>query len=93
MTDHTSATFRNYDTAGTDKWRATPLKFRKSKTDFSTVTGFEHPDDALNREYLAAGAADDQRRPLCWAVHDGIACRRPVTWKKGARYCWEGRGG
>lgn len=92
MADLTSTIHRQYRTAGSEKWRNTPIKFRKSTVDYSVILGLEHPDYALNQEYIQAGAALDRSRPLCVAVHDGIACRRPVTWKEGARYCWEGRG-
>jgi len=54
------------------------------------VREFEHPDAALNAEYLAAGVADDHESPLCVGIHQGQICRRPA--RKGARFCWEGRG-
>ncbi len=92
MADLISTVHRQYRTAGSEKWRNTPIKFEKSKTDYSVFMGLEHPDHALNQEYLDAGAGRDHSRPLCVAVHNGVACRRPVTWKEGARYCGEGRG-
>lgn len=91
MADLTSTRFRQYDNAGTAKWRATPIEPNKIKSGYAELE-LEHPDHALNQEYINAGAADDRERPLCWAIHNGIPCRRPVTWMEGARYCWQGRG-
>jgi hypothetical protein len=86
MADLTSTVHRQYH-AG-EKWRATPIKFKKSKIDYSVFLGLVHPDAALNQEYLDAGAAKDRERPLCFGVHSGIACRRPA--RRERRYCWKG---
>lgn len=79
------------DNPGADKWRATPIRITKSKTDYSSMEK-DHPDDPLNNEYIRAGAALDCIRPLCFAVHDGVICKRPVTWREGSKYCNKGRG-
>ena len=76
--------------AGTDKWRATPINPSRSKIDYSVLMEFEHPDHALNQEYMDAGAADDRERPLCFGVHSGIICRRLA--KRRSRFCYLGRG-
>jgi len=86
MADTISTQFRKYNAGA--KWRNTPIG-TKSKIDYSKMVQF-HPDNALNQEYIDAGAADDRERPLCWAVHSGVVCRRPA--RKGARFCWKGRG-
>ena len=89
MADLITDTFRKYQETGKGKWPGKAITITKSKTDYSSERGW-HPDDALNDEYIKAGAADDHERPLCWAVHNGIACRRPV--RRGTKYCWEGKG-
>ena len=78
------------DSAGSGLMRRTPLNYRKSKIDYSVSVGFEHPDHALNEEYIRAGAADDHETPLCIGIHSGVVCRRPA--RKGARFCYLGRG-
>ena len=44
----------------------------------------------INQEFIDAGAADDNESPLCFAVHNGIACRRAAM--IGERFCREGQG-
>ncbi len=89
MADLITDTFRKYQEDGSSKASGTSITITKSKTDYSSERGW-HPDDAVNQEYIDAGAAKDCERPLCWSVHNGVACRRPV--KRGTRYCWKGRG-
>jgi len=61
--------------AGTEKWRNTPLG-PKSKINYSNMESW-HPDNALNDEYIAGGAADDHETPLCWIIHEpGVICKR-----------------
>ncbi len=81
--------FRQYQETGKGKWPGKAITITKSKTDYSSMEK-EHPDDALNAEYIAAGAADDHETPLCFAVHDQIPCRRLA--RKGTRFCYLGRG-
>jgi hypothetical protein len=91
MADLTTDTFRKYQEDGSSRAPGTAITLAKSriKTDYSSERGW-HPDNPINEEYIAAGAAKDHDRPLCWAVHDGIVCRRPV--RRGRHYCREGRG-
>ncbi len=89
MADLISDTFRKYQETGKGKWPGKAITITKSKTDYSSVEN-EHPDDALNQEYIDAGAADDHDRPLCFAVHDGEICHLIV--RRGSKYCWKGRG-
>ena len=72
---------------GTELWRNTPLKPSYLKSGLAESELY-HPDNALNQEYLDAGAADDREAPLCFAVHNGLVCRRPA--QKGTLYCWAG---
>ena len=83
--------FRQYKEDGSTRSPGTGINITKSKTDYSLVQG-SHPDNALNQEYINAGAARDTWRSLCFAVHDGVPCRRPVTWREGSEYCNKGRG-
>ena len=89
MADLITDTFRKYKETGKGKWPGKAISLTKSKTDYSKQFTY-HPDDALNQEYLDAGAADDRDRPLCFAVHRGEVCKRLV--RRGTRYCWEGKG-
>ncbi len=90
MADLISDTFRKYQEDGSSRAPGTAISIgnSKSKTDYSSERGW-HPDNAVNQEFIDAGAAKDHERPLCWSVHNGVACRRPV--KRGTRYCWKGR--
>ena len=72
---------------GTELWRNTPLKPSYLKSGLAESELY-HPDNALNQEYLDAGAADDYKAPLCFAVHNGLVCRRPA--QKGTLYCRAG---
>ena len=56
--------FRQYQEDGSTRSPGKPIAITKSKTDYSSMEK-EHPDDALNEEYIAAGAADDHETPLC----------------------------
>lgn len=82
---------RQYQDTGKGKWPQPSLNSGKKKTDYSSFERTD-PDDAVNNEYIKAGAADDRIRSLCFAVHDGVPCRRPVTWRKDSLYCNKGRG-
>ena len=61
------------------------ITITKSKTDYSSREE-QHPDDLLNNEYVAQAGAMDLDRPLCFAVHNGAACKRPV--RRGREYCY-----
>jgi hypothetical protein len=78
------------ESPGAKKWRATPISSGKKKMDYSSLER-SHPDDVLNQEYIDAGAAKDHERPLCFALHDGIPCRKLVV--RGRRYCRKGNTG
>ena len=82
---------RQYQDTGKGKWLGKSITITKSKTDYSSIRG-SHPDEAINQEYIDAGASLDRWRSLCFAVHDGVPCRRPVTWREGSEYCNKGRG-
>ncbi len=62
--------------AGTEKWRRTPINPGGTKVDYSNMEAW-HPDNELNDEYIAAGAADDHETPLCTIIHEpGVICKR-----------------
>ena len=75
--------------SGTELWRNTPLKPSSLKSGYAESELY-HPDNAVNQEFIKAGAADDHDWPLCFAVHDGEICQLIV--RRGSRYCWKGRG-
>ena len=56
--------FRQYKEDGSTKSPGQAITITKSKTDYSSMEK-EHPDDALNEKYIAAGAANDHETPLC----------------------------
>lgn len=82
---------RDYpESEGAKKFRKAPLSSGKKKINYSSIRGW-HPDDVVNQEYIDAGAALDVERPLCFALHDGIPCRRLV--RVGRNYCYKGNTG